>query len=565
MCTNILELKPERNFLDPNFDGYKLSLRSAITEKYLLDSPIKRTLINSDQYSLLHAKIFGMNNFLTGESETDFENVYFVDNERNLKKGSLNDNKKLMICNIWNVPKSNAQKDSSDSDCYNFSLKLISNNLAVLANGEGSFFILDTGNRKNHDKWKLLYQEELWDGKEFYIQDAVLNECTLHVILCRIEQNDKKSSLLVNIVKLTNLNSWEKISFKQLLVQGDVSYLYLDRTCDAVYVASTLGCLFTFDSENPVVDDLAASVSKNVTEKCYKWDQDENDVVIHFIMPQDIKKDCVDVTTSNTIIKVEFSGISLIDGVLFNTVESDLTTVNITKNLIEISLVKKDQGLTWPDLLKDTSSSESFIRSEVKEEPNFSGEKELLKEDTQQGLTFNTEEIEECDFTNDEYTIFERVCLKTHQVTHKYNFGSNQVLLTVQRNKNMPPCIGVRHDVDICIWEPQFENSNFQLKNVATLLAMGYIQASKQQKKFISCPKDTSYSLICETSRHLFIYQQQNRICTEELRNRRSGSRINSIAEQLVVSIPNDEIFGIYSSPNAIYILGEKFLMYISI
>lgn len=79
-------------------------------------------------------------------------------------------------------------------------------------------------------------------------------------------------------------------------------------------------------------------------------------------------------------------------------------------------------------------------------------------------------------------------------------------------------------------------------------------------KFFVACP-DLSYAAICETRKHIFLYCQNKSIGSNELRNRTTGKRINSLAQQQVFSLPsNDEILGIYASNSYLYILGENFL-----
>lgn len=85
-------------------------------------------------------------------------------------------------------------------------------------------------------------------------------------------------------------------------------------------------------------------------------------------------------------------------------------------------------------------------------------------------------------------------------------------------------------------------------------------QASKEQKKFLSCTPDLSYSFICESSRHVFVYCQNKSIADGELRNRSTGRRIGSIAEQRVISIENDEILGIYATNTELYLLTQNTL-----
>lgn len=55
--------------------------------------------------------------------------------------------------------------------------------------------------------------------------------------------------------------------------------------------------------------------------------------------------------------------------------------------------------------------------------------------------------------------------------------GSNPVLLTINMEHDCPPALGVRHDVDILMWQiNQNENSDFEIKHKGTLHAFGYIQ-----------------------------------------------------------------------------------------
>lgn len=67
-----------------------------------------------------------------------------------------------------------------------------------------------------------------------------------------------------------------------------------------------------------------------------------------------------------------------------------------------------------------------------------------------------------------------------------------------------------------------------------------------------------SYSVICESSGHLFIYRQKKPVCTSELRNRTTGRKVNTIAEQQVVNVSNEEVIGIYPTTKILYLLCES-------
>lgn len=67
-------------------------------------------------------------------------------------------------------------------------------------------------------------------------------------------------------------------------------------------------------------------------------------------------------------------------------------------------------------------------------------------------------------------------------MTHKVNLGSHQVLLTVRLNKDLPLAMGIRHDVDMCLWQPQGRGDDFSITHEGTLLAMSYVQVRNKYK-----------------------------------------------------------------------------------
>ena len=95
------------------------------------------------------------------------------------------------------------------------------------------------------------------------------------------------------------------------------------------------------------------------------------------------------------------------------------------------------------------------------------------------------------------------------------------------------------------------------LEHVGTLAALGYVQASKQQRKFICSSSDLSYSAIIDRTRHIYLYRQPSDLAEEcELRNRTSGKRIKKIAKQQVVTLQdsNEEIIGAIASPKTLFV-----------
>lgn len=113
-----------------------------------------------------------------------------------------------------------------------------------------------------------------------------------------------------------------------------------------------------------------------------------------------------------------------------------------------------------------------------------------------------------------------------------------------------PLAFALRSDVDACIWLPytiQTGAANEALLNVkheGTLNAFGYIQASKQQKKFMQCSPDMNYAIICEPHRHIFVYKSTYNTASG-LKNRNSSAKVSIGQQKLVTMDASDEVLGI--------------------
>ncbi|KAF7246830.1 NudC domain-containing protein 1, partial [Varanus komodoensis] len=71
-------LRVKRQLLDPNFEGYKLSLEPLACYQVGLESPVAEIKLRDDQYTLDHVRAFGMYNYLHLDSWYQ-DNVYYVD------------------------------------------------------------------------------------------------------------------------------------------------------------------------------------------------------------------------------------------------------------------------------------------------------------------------------------------------------------------------------------------------------------------------------------------------------------------------------------------------------
>lgn len=151
----------------------------------------------------------------------------------------------------------------------------------------------------------------------------------------------------------------------------------------------------------------------------------------------------------------------------------------------------------------------------------------------------------------------------THKVTHKSNLGSNNpVLFSLCLRAGSPSAFALRSDVDACIWLPQVQTGatnevSLNIKHEGTVNAFGYIQASKQQKKFMQCSPDMNYSIICEPHRHFFVYKSTYATASG-LKNRNSSSKISIGQQKLITMDESDEVLGIVCQNDCTILLTQK-------
>ena len=127
------------------------------------------------------------------------------------------------------------------------------------------------------------------------------------------------------------------------------------------------------------------------------------------------------------------------------------------------------------------------------------------------------------------------------------------------------PSLCLRHDVDGLIWQPVDNGDDTPWKHVATFNAFGYVQASKQQKKYCSCSPNFSFAVICDCVRHIYVYRQPSAISTP-LRNRKSGREVSALAKQQLISLDSvDNIMGLCVQNNALFVMSGSTLFMVHI
>jgi hypothetical protein len=125
------------------------------------------------------------------------------------------------------------------------------------------------------------------------------------------------------------------------------------------------------------------------------------------------------------------------------------------------------------------------------------------------------------------------------------------------------PALCTRHDVDGLVWRVGADT----VTHTATFPALGYVQASKTQRKFVTAPPSCNYSVISDNMRHLYLYRQPESLAQEtQLRNRKSGQRVEKVARQQVITLDTtSEIMGLVAMELMMFVLTQDNLYTIQI
>lgn len=372
---NLIQLNPNRLLLDSNFNGYKLSLREIPTKKCYFNNKVDRVLLNSNQYSLLYAKLFGLHNHLIPDEFDENGSVYFIDEDWNVNKvyfESLSDE----LCNpikVWQIPKSRERLCGD----YNVSMKFISADLVVICDGTGLLYILQTGYRDNDDKFIPSFSAEVAGPNEaFVLLDAVINPQTnnseLHFLLLSIKQENSNAQYmsLLHWITLTLENGiWSQTAIKQLRTKGAVQYAAIERSCENVYVVSDNECTLILNSDNPILNKESENTEEEI-KYLYEWSQTTEDVSIHIELPEKINKQFIYVNSEAIKLDIKYENNILVSGSLYQRIDANLTNWSIEHNKLVVVLSKQETGLIWPELIVGDTTGKYNLDPSVVDQVN---------------------------------------------------------------------------------------------------------------------------------------------------------------------------------------------------
>ncbi|GIY98557.1 nudC domain-containing protein 1, partial [Caerostris extrusa] len=308
--------------------------------------------------------------------------------------------------------------------------------------------------------------------------------------------------------------------------------------------------------------------TKDVQPSKYTYIQTPKDITVYFRVTENIKKTDIQVNFLPRHMEVLIQGKCVLSGELANCIDQGASIWILEGTKLEMTLSKAEEGLMWQELVKGNKEGDELMDPGLLEEiharlAHLTSETEAIPNNK---VPFNLEQLEECDSSIEQF-FFQRIDGNEHCETHRVNLGGHQWLFINSVCPESLPAICLRHDVDGILWQPknifsEGETEHFKMEHMATFSALGYVLASKQDKKFISCSPGFEFSVVSDCSRHLYLYCQPESINSAlQLRNRKTGESIAHIAKQYVVSLEQcDRILGLRVSPQCIFVLSKDTL-----
>ncbi|XP_039438673.1 nudC domain-containing protein 1 [Culex pipiens pallens] len=560
----LLDLRPDRALLKVDFAGYKLSLEPVPVLR--TDLPVSsrpdRVRPGADQYSCLDAQLFGLQNHLVRDPWV-VGSCYFLDGGWTVRR-VVYDEASGRLKPVSSVFKVGRKRERREGD-YNCSMRFLSERYALIGDGQGGLRLVETGDRRRGDEWKGRFVFPAVDGMEegFVVLDGRFEvagggERHVHAVCGSVRRTEEDGfETVLHWVKAIQeeggSGEWKYHSVKVLRGRGFPVYCALELKSRGLVLASDKPFKFVLDSENPIVEKEVvpelkkpeAEGEREPVEVNFEWSQTLEDISVKVPKEEGFS---YKVTNENMKLKVHRNEALIIDGEsFFAAIDAELTSWTNEQSELQITLFKSQPGVMWPFLFPGCPEETNANRAEGEDLPPVSN---------------LTSQLEECDFgivgsgEETEYTL-ERFDATSHAVTHKTFLGGNGPLFSLPLRPEFPPAIALRHDVDACLWLQQ-PGDEWSLRHEGTLHAFGYVQASKQQRKFLSCSPDLSYALICEAERHIFIYKAS--YGAEGLRHR-NGPQV-SIGQQKLVSLEGSgEIIGLCAENDCAILLTESHVL----
>lgn len=414
----------------------------------------------------------------------------------------------------------------------------------------------------------------------------------LEVVILNVNKNnEEKFECVLSLLQLNKSkcakdqesSAWSIQRLQQLTGQSYPSYIEMDHESKQTYltIISEKRLKTSFDSckDGPVgLESTDPKVDSNQDNgNLYVFYQNDSEITVDFKLPLDVEANQIKVNFGIDEMEIYIRGERLFKEKLWQEIDRGECTWTLDKSSkdfikdnvanLQITLIKKQDDLIWDQLIKGEEQGFQLMtpeRSKAFQELSIlaAGMSGFDRLKTVSSYTPSLTGNEQCDEVCEDLILFRYNC-HTKSLTHQAFLIGHQWLFYHKFDADHLPYFALRHDVDALIWEPKVA-SKFHIEHIATFSALGYVQASKESKKFLNCSPDFEYAFIADSTNHIYIYKQPAKY--EGVVNRKTGVR-PKIAKQKIINLGTEyiKILGAIAFKGYLLILSSKKIFSIKI
>uniref|UniRef100_A0A7E4V0Z1 NudC domain-containing protein 1 n=1 Tax=Panagrellus redivivus TaxID=6233 RepID=A0A7E4V0Z1_PANRE len=541
-----IEIKTNPDLINATFEKYIVAEKNAPLFKGVLPTKIKIVKPTNEQTSRQELKLFTLVQPLVLDlynSSGDFYSFYYIGTDNCLWNVQYNAYSKSYSKPTKITFDHPYQEMHSDDHALPWSMKFVSDEVVVVADGLGRMVLAETGNRKKSTQWKVLESYHLLKNgtqlvcgsslktlQPFIISDTrdgtggifdVVITTVMKKMACGSAVKRAEGAVATHIYWINFVQTTVPGNHRVYIVDGNFEFCTLNKYFNELIVVSTHHPRVIYCSGKPT----EVKPDEALPPAAYTWSQTSEKVTVEFdlrlsrgdeALPTD-----VEVEFKPKQLSVKYKGNVLLEGELFDEVKVEECKFELGRIIGTLKLtLPKANEVRFTELI-----------------PTDSRGRQVIIEDGRDALNnptinvANPDQLEDID-TPDEHD-HHIITWNSSTVTKMANLSHHQILYTAQNAVNEPIGIAFRNEVDAVF----FAFDNATPRHVYTIDAFGYIQASKTNRRFTVASPDGNYGAIVDDRNHAFVYiGSASPSPGSTLQNTRT-KKIANVAVQHVVSL----------------------------
>ncbi|XP_003738186.1 nudC domain-containing protein 1 [Galendromus occidentalis] len=445
----VLDLKPNRDLLDPNFETYRLDTQSLDVVEGKLPARVSRRDLAPGKFGLCHVQLQLNHNALITDDFNLGVVFYFSEGETDLRDSE-----------ILNAAETNSSHGEPQIVLLICSVKDDEN-----LRGRGPSCL----------DWLML------DAKSDKVKEKIsLTVTWRHQILGKA------------VPRFTKFLSDGSQHATRVLICADCHYEALGDS----------------DAE-PASQDQA---QENSDPALFSYIQDETEATVIFSLEAGVSKNDIKVIITSQKIQVIIKAKTVIDGTLHDSVDPGSSVWCIVDSKLEITLCKRIQG-RWSRLFtNDLRGEEIFDPAYAASVHERLKHLTSSEQDTACGSSLTESDRGEiCDEPPDEFHV--EVFSGRGEGVKRVNFsdltGREYIM---QMHAMGGPLLVLRHDVDGFAWRFSIDKENsVEVEHVYVISAFGYVVASKRDRVLSASCLEAGHSALVDAKNNVFIYEHQTK------------------------------------------------------